>query len=121
MSFLITLRSLAREDDTRPLPEVLGLLNGFLLESELMATLRRDVPLGEGPLVLPLSVAAVERLQGLFERLEFTRLLRRVRGRTRRFAGFRDVTPLILTWQGNWCASLALSRTSWIVSAANHG
>ena len=32
----IALRSLAREDDTRPLPEVLGLLNGFLLESELM-------------------------------------------------------------------------------------
>lgn len=32
----VALRSLAREDDTRPLPEVLGLLNGFLLESELM-------------------------------------------------------------------------------------
>jgi serine phosphatase RsbU (regulator of sigma subunit) len=32
----IALRSLAREDDTRPLPEVLELLNGFLLESELM-------------------------------------------------------------------------------------
>jgi serine phosphatase RsbU (regulator of sigma subunit) len=32
----IALRSLAREDDERPLPEVLGLLNGFLLESELM-------------------------------------------------------------------------------------
>ena len=32
----IALRSLAREDDTRPLPEVLDLLNGFLLESELM-------------------------------------------------------------------------------------
>jgi serine phosphatase RsbU (regulator of sigma subunit) len=32
----IALRSLAREDDTRPLPEVLNLLNGFLLESELM-------------------------------------------------------------------------------------
>jgi serine phosphatase RsbU (regulator of sigma subunit) len=32
----IALRSLAREDDSRPLPEVLGLLNGFLLESELM-------------------------------------------------------------------------------------
>jgi serine phosphatase RsbU (regulator of sigma subunit) len=32
----IALRSLAREDDTRPLPEVLGLLNTFLLDSELM-------------------------------------------------------------------------------------
>jgi serine phosphatase RsbU (regulator of sigma subunit) len=32
----IALRSLAREDDTRPLPEVLNLLNGFLLDSELM-------------------------------------------------------------------------------------
>jgi serine phosphatase RsbU (regulator of sigma subunit)/putative methionine-R-sulfoxide reductase with GAF domain len=32
----IALRSLAREDDRRPLPEVLELLNGFLLESELM-------------------------------------------------------------------------------------
>jgi serine phosphatase RsbU (regulator of sigma subunit) len=32
----IALRSLAREDDDRPLAEVLRLLNGFLLESELM-------------------------------------------------------------------------------------
>ncbi|HET9672139.1 MAG TPA: SpoIIE family protein phosphatase [Actinomycetota bacterium] len=32
----IALRSLAREDDARPLVEVLSLLNGFLLESELM-------------------------------------------------------------------------------------
>lgn len=32
----IALRSMAREDDERPLPEVLELLNGFLLESELM-------------------------------------------------------------------------------------
>lgn len=32
----IALRSLAREDDSRPLPEVLQLLNGFLLDSELM-------------------------------------------------------------------------------------
>ena len=32
----IALRSLAREDDTRPLPDVFDLLNGFLLESELM-------------------------------------------------------------------------------------
>jgi len=32
----IALRSLAREDDARPLPEVLELLNGFLLDSELM-------------------------------------------------------------------------------------
>jgi serine phosphatase RsbU (regulator of sigma subunit) len=32
----IALRSVAREDDSRPLPEVLELLNGFLLESELM-------------------------------------------------------------------------------------
>jgi serine phosphatase RsbU (regulator of sigma subunit) len=32
----IALRSLAREDDDRPLPEVLRLLNDFLLQSELM-------------------------------------------------------------------------------------
>jgi serine phosphatase RsbU (regulator of sigma subunit) len=32
----VALRSLAREDDARPLPDVLDLLNGFLLESELM-------------------------------------------------------------------------------------
>ena len=32
----IALRSLAREDDARPLPEVLRLLNSFLLDSELM-------------------------------------------------------------------------------------
>ena len=32
----IALRSLAREDDARPLPEVLQLLNSFLLDSELM-------------------------------------------------------------------------------------
>jgi serine phosphatase RsbU (regulator of sigma subunit) len=32
----IALRSVAREDDSRPLPEVLELLNGFLLDSELM-------------------------------------------------------------------------------------
>jgi serine phosphatase RsbU (regulator of sigma subunit) len=32
----VALRSLAREDDSRPLTEVLGLLNGFLLDSELM-------------------------------------------------------------------------------------
>ena len=32
----IALRSVAREDDARPLPEVLRLLNGFLLDSELM-------------------------------------------------------------------------------------
>ncbi len=32
----IALRSLAREDDGRPLPEVLQLLNSFLLDSELM-------------------------------------------------------------------------------------
>ena len=36
MQARIALRSLAREDDARPLPEVLELLNGFLLESELM-------------------------------------------------------------------------------------
>jgi len=32
----VALRSLAREDHTRPLTDVLGLLNGFLLESDLM-------------------------------------------------------------------------------------
>lgn len=32
----VALRSLAREDDTRPLPEVLRLLNGFLLDSDIM-------------------------------------------------------------------------------------
>jgi serine phosphatase RsbU (regulator of sigma subunit) len=32
----VALRSLAREDDSRPLPEVLRLLNSFLLDSEMM-------------------------------------------------------------------------------------
>ncbi len=32
----VALRSLAREHDSRPLPELLELLNGFLLDSELM-------------------------------------------------------------------------------------
>ncbi len=49
-----------------------------VLESEVMATLRRDVPLGDGPLVLPLSVAAIERLQHLFEQLEFKSLVPRL-------------------------------------------
>lgn len=49
-----------------------------VLESEMMATLRRDVPLGDGPLASPLTVAAVERLQRLFEQLEFKSLVARL-------------------------------------------
>lgn len=60
------------------LREVLLAHREQVLESELMATLRRDVPLGEGPLVLPLSVAAVARLQSLFEQLEFKSLVPRL-------------------------------------------
>ncbi|HWO13485.1 MAG TPA: 5'-3' exonuclease H3TH domain-containing protein [Polyangiaceae bacterium] len=45
-----------------------------VLESELLATLRRDVPLAEGPLVAPLSAAAWRRLGALFSELEFKSL-----------------------------------------------
>jgi DNA polymerase I len=45
-----------------------------LLENELLATLRRDVALGDGPLAAPLSLAARERLAALFAELEFKSL-----------------------------------------------
>jgi DNA polymerase-1 len=43
-------------------------------ETELLATLRRDVPLGEGPLAAPLSAAARRRLAAVFAELEFKSL-----------------------------------------------
>ena len=44
------------------------------LESELLATLRRDVPLGAGPIALPVSAAARDALAALFAQLEFKSL-----------------------------------------------
>jgi len=49
-----------------------------VLATEALATLRRDVPLGSGPLCAPLSAAALERLRELFERLEFKSLVPRL-------------------------------------------
>jgi DNA polymerase I len=49
-----------------------------VLATELLATLRRDVPLGDGPLCAPLTSAALERLRELFERLEFKSLVPRL-------------------------------------------
>jgi DNA polymerase-1 len=49
-----------------------------VLANESLATLRRDVPLGEGPLTAPISAAAIERLMALFERLEFKSLVPRL-------------------------------------------
>jgi DNA polymerase-1 len=49
-----------------------------ILQTEQLATLRRDVPLGDGPRALPLSAAAVERLLALFEQLEFKSLVPRL-------------------------------------------
>ena len=56
------------------LREKLQALEQQVLESELLATLRRDVPLGDGPLAAPLSAAARERLAALFADLEFKSL-----------------------------------------------
>lgn len=49
-----------------------------VLDNETLATLRRDVPLGDGPLTSPLSDSALERLLVLFEELEFKSLLPRL-------------------------------------------
>jgi DNA polymerase-1 len=51
-----------------------------VLETERLATLRRDVSLGDGPRALPVSAAAVERLRALFEQLEFKSLVPRLAG-----------------------------------------
>jgi DNA polymerase-1 len=51
-----------------------------VLETERLATLRRDVALGDGPRVLPISPAAIDRSIALFERLEFKSLLPRLAG-----------------------------------------
>jgi DNA polymerase-1 len=49
-----------------------------VLSTESLATLRRDVPLGTGPECSPVSAAAIERLRGLFEELEFKSLVPRL-------------------------------------------
>jgi DNA polymerase-1 len=49
-----------------------------VLSTESLATLRRDVPLGAGPECSPVSAAAIERLRGLFEELEFKSLVPRL-------------------------------------------
>ncbi len=48
------------------------------LLNEELATLRRDVPLGDGPLAAPLTQAARARLTRLFEELEFKSLIPRL-------------------------------------------
>lgn len=71
---------LAAVDRLEParLREVLRAHREQVLSNELLATLRRDVPLGEGPLVAPISPAAVERLRAVFEQLEFKSLIPRL-------------------------------------------
>jgi len=64
----------AAEIEPARLREKLQALEQQVLESELLATLRRDVPLGDGPLAAPLSAAARERLAALFADLEFKSL-----------------------------------------------
>jgi DNA polymerase-1 len=49
-----------------------------VLANESLATLLRDVPLGDGPWSGPLTATARERLQELFEELEFKSLLPRL-------------------------------------------
>jgi DNA polymerase-1 len=49
-----------------------------VLATEALATLRRDVPLGDGARALPVSAVAVERLRALFEQLEFKSLVPRL-------------------------------------------
>jgi DNA polymerase-1 len=49
-----------------------------VLSNEALATLRRDVPLGEGPLTAPISADAIDRLRALFEQLEFKSLVPRL-------------------------------------------
>lgn len=48
------------------------------LLNEELATLRRDVPLAEGPLAAPLTPEASARLRSMFEELEFKSLLPRL-------------------------------------------
>jgi len=45
-----------------------------------LATLREDVPLGEGALTAPVTAAMADRLRPLFEELEFKSLLGRLPG-----------------------------------------
>jgi DNA polymerase-1 len=49
-----------------------------LLMNEELARLRRDVPLEDGPLALPLTSHALDRLRGLFAELEFKSLIPRL-------------------------------------------
>jgi len=49
-----------------------------VLSNEVLATLRRDVWLGDGPLTAPISAAAIERLKELFALLEFKSLVPRL-------------------------------------------
>lgn len=50
-----------------------------LLLNEELARLRRDVPLEPGPAAAPLTRSAVQRLEGLFDELEFRSLIPRLR------------------------------------------
>jgi DNA polymerase I len=49
-----------------------------LLMNEELARLRRDAPLGDGPLAAPLTGTAVDRLKAAFQALEFKSLLLRL-------------------------------------------
>lgn len=60
------------------LREVLLAHREQVLSNEMLATLRRDVPLGAGALTAPISAAAIERLRALFEQLEFKSLVPRL-------------------------------------------
>jgi DNA polymerase-1 len=60
------------------LREVLLAHREQVLSNEALATLRRNVPLGEGPLTAPISALAIEQLRALFEQLEFKSLVPRL-------------------------------------------
>ena len=49
-----------------------------VLDNEALATLRRDVPLGDVPLASQVAPSAIERLRVLFEELEFKSLMPRL-------------------------------------------
>jgi DNA polymerase I len=51
---------------------------GQILLNEELSRLRDDVPLGDGPLALPVTIAAVDALRRLFRELEFGSLLSRL-------------------------------------------
>ncbi|HTQ03620.1 MAG TPA: 5'-3' exonuclease H3TH domain-containing protein [Polyangiaceae bacterium] len=69
------------------LREALGRHAERALLNEELATLRRDVPLDDGPLAAPLTASSAARLGGLFEALEFKSLVPRLEAVVARSAG----------------------------------